>query len=120
VTSGPAANVYINLQNREANGTVSATDYVALQQRIVSLLQNFVDTNPLYTNGAAQVPVFDKVYARPIPADTSDPTFGRRVSPQVGQDFGDVFALLTVGYNFDGSQTPLVTRSGDQPRPPRR
>jgi hypothetical protein len=114
VTSGPAANIYINLQNREANGTVSAADYVALQQKIISLLQSLQDTNPLYTNGAANVPVFDKVYARPIPADTNDPTFGRRVSPQVGQDFGDVFALLTVGYNFDGFQSPLVARTGDQ------
>lgn len=113
VTSGPAANIYINLKNREANGTVSAADYIALQQKIVSVLRSFFDTNPLYTNGFAQVPVFDQVFARPIPADINDPTLGRKVSPHVGQDFGDVFALLTAGYNFDGAQTPLVTRSGD-------
>jgi len=113
VTSGPAANIYINLKNREANGTVSAADYIALQQKIVSVLRSFFDTNPLYTNGFAQVPVFDQVFARPIPADINDPTLGRKVSPHVGQDFGDVFALLTAGYNFDGAQAPLVTRSGD-------
>src|SRR5262249_19921933 len=34
-------------------------------------------------------------------------------SSDVGQDFGDVFALLREGYNFDGTQAPVVLRLGD-------
>ena len=32
----------------------------------------------------------------------------------VGQDDGDVFAILSDGYNFDGRQNPAVTRLGDK------
>ncbi|MFB2833897.1 esterase-like activity of phytase family protein [Floridanema evergladense] len=31
----------------------------------------------------------------------------------IGQDSGDVFALLKLGYNFDGTQTPVVQRKDD-------
>ena len=113
VTSGPAVNLYINLQGREPNGTVSQTEYRALQQTLVSALKAFVDTNPSYTQGATQVPVFDKVFSRPLPDDPNDPSFGLGTSKFIGQDSGDVFALLTVGYNFDGTQTPVVPRQGD-------
>ena len=50
---------------------------------------------------------------RPVPADITDPSFGRATSEFIGQDSGDVSALLTVGYNFDGTQSPLVQRRGD-------
>ena len=69
VTSGPAANVYINLQGREPNGTVGRDEYLLLQEQIASALGALVDANPNYTNGAASIPVFDKVYRRPVPAD---------------------------------------------------
>jgi hypothetical protein len=59
------------------------------------------------------MPVFDKVYARPLPASLDDPLFGRGTDEFIGQDSGDVFALLTVGYNFDGTQNPVVRRLGD-------
>ena len=75
VTSGPAVNLYIN-PGREPNGTVSQTEYRALQQTLVSALKAFVDTNPSYTQGATQVPVFDKVFSRPLPDDPNDPSFG--------------------------------------------
>jgi Type I phosphodiesterase / nucleotide pyrophosphatase len=39
VTSGPAANIYINLKGRQPTGAVTPSDYVALQQKIVSVLQ---------------------------------------------------------------------------------
>jgi hypothetical protein len=55
--------------------------------------------------------MFDKVYTRP--ASLGDPDFGRRTSAFIGQDSGDVFALLSVGYNFDGTQNPVVIRLGD-------
>lgn len=116
VTSGPAANIYINLQGREVAGTatqVGPSDYVRLQQQIASTLRNLVDTNPNYTAGASSVPVFDKVYTRPLTADLNDPTFGRKTSFFVGQDYGDVYALLTSGYNFDGVQSPVVARLDD-------
>lgn len=116
VTSGPAANVYINLQGREVAGTttqVTPTDYVRLQRQVASALRNLVDVNPNYTAGASSVPVFDKVYTRPLTADLNDPTFGRKTSFYVGQDYGDVYALLTSGYNFDGAQSPVVPRLGD-------
>lgn len=113
VTSGPAANIYINLQGREQNGVASRYEYLDLQQKIVKALTNFVDVNPRYTQGAPSVPLFDKVYARPNPWSMDDATFGRRVSDVVGQDSGDIFALLTLGYNFDGRQNPAVTRLGD-------
>ncbi|HEY5894201.1 MAG TPA: alkaline phosphatase family protein [Chthoniobacterales bacterium] len=113
VTSGPVANIYINLQGREQNGSANPYEYLDLQQKIVRALTNFVDVNPHYTRGAASVPLFEKVYARPNPWSMGDSSFGRRVNDVVGQDSGDVFALLTLGYNFDGRQNPAVMRLGD-------
>jgi len=111
VTSGPAANIYISLAGREPDGTVSQSEYLVLQQQVVEILKNFFDTNPLYTLGAAKWPVFDKVYTRP--AELSDPDFGKSTNVFIGQDSGDVLALLSSGYNFDGTQNPVVIRQGD-------
>lgn len=61
------------------------------------------DTNPNYTNGEASFLVFEKVYRRPLPADIADPSFGLGTNAFIGQDGGDVFALLNIGYNFDGT-----------------
>src|SRR5262245_35491586 len=119
VTSGPAVNVYINLMGRGPVGTVAPAEYVTLQQQIADALAELSDTNPNYTNGPAKVPVFDKVFRRPIPANVNDPSLGVGTDGTIGQDFGDVFALLTAGYNFDGTQTPVVIRKGDPtPTPP--
>lgn len=112
VTSGPAVNVYFNLKGREPNGTVSREEYVTLQKQVTEALNKLVDTNPNYTNGASS-PIFDKIYDRPLPSDINDPSFGLGTSEYIGQDTGDVFALLTEGYNFDGTQSPAVTRLGD-------
>jgi predicted AlkP superfamily pyrophosphatase or phosphodiesterase len=112
VTSGPAVNFYINLIGREPNGTVTPAEYVTLQQQILQLVNNYRDSNLNYA-GKRSVPLFGKVFARPIPVDLSDPTFGRGTSEVIGQDFGDVFAMLTSGYNFDGAQSPVVQRLGD-------
>ncbi len=113
LTSGPAVNIYINLQGRQPNGTVSREEYIGLQGYLVDALKAFADTNPNYTNGQAKVPVFDKIYRRPLPANLNDPSFGRGTDEFIGQDSGDVFAMLTVGYNFDGTQNPVVRRLGD-------
>ncbi len=115
VTSGPAANIYINLKGREPNGTVSPEEYVTLQQRIIQALKAALETNPNYTLGSESVPLFDKIYSRPVPSDLNDPSFGLGTSEFIGQDAGDVFALLTESYNFDGTQAPPVQRLGDAP-----
>lgn len=112
VTSGPAANIYINLKGREPNGTVTPAEYVTLQQQVVKALQDAVDTNPNYTNGGSTA-LFDKIYSRPLPSNLSDPTFGVGTNEVIGQDAGDVFATLSLGYNFDGTQSPPVQRLGD-------
>ena len=111
VTSGPAVNFYINLQGREPGGTVSRTEYLTLQQQLFNALQSFTDTNPNYTTGPIQV--FDKIYTRPVPDDINDPEFGRQTNDFIGQDSGDVFAMMHTGYNFDGVQTPVVIRKDD-------
>lgn len=114
-TSGPAVNFYISLQGRESNGTVTRAQYLVLQKQLRDALHAFRDTNTNYTLGATSVPVFDKIYTRPVPANINDPGFGVITggSSVIGQDFGDVYALLTVGYNFDGVQSPPVQRLGD-------
>ena len=112
VTSGPAANIYINLAGRAPDGTVSQPEYLVLQQQVVEILKNFFDTNPLYTLGSPEVPVFDQVHTRP--ADLRYPDdFGLSTNAFIGQDSGDVFAVLSLGYNFDGTQNPVVIRQGD-------
>jgi len=112
VTSGPAVNFYINLIGREPNGTVAPAEYVTLQQQILQLVNNYRDANRVYA-GKRSVALFPKVYARPIPANLNDPTFGRATTDVIGQDFGDVFAMMAPGYNFDGVQSPPVLRKGD-------
>lgn len=112
VTSGPAVNLYINLQGREPDGVVSKDEYVTLQQQLVSLLGGLLDTNPFYANRKGK-PVFEIVHARPLPDDPNDPSFGRGTDSVIGQDSGDVFATLITGYNFDGIQSPVVQRIGD-------
>ncbi len=112
ITSGPAVNVYINLQGREPDGTVSREEYVTLQQDIVDALAKFADTNPNYTLGSGSEPVFDKIYRRPV-SDPNDSSFGLETNEFIGQDSGDVFALMKLGYNFDGTQNPVVQRLGD-------
>jgi hypothetical protein len=94
VTSGSAANIYIRLAGREPDGTVSQSEYLALQRQMVDTLVHSFDTNALYTPGAAEWPVFDKIYIRP--AELGDPDFSKRTSEFIGQDSGDV--LLAVAW----------------------
>lgn len=114
VTSGPAANIYINLKGREDGGTVENDEYVELLGKIERALYRLRDDNAEYTRGSAGLAVFDRIYRRPLPARIDDPRLGRTVSPLIGQDSGDIYALLRPGYNFDGTQDPPVLRKGDQ------
>lgn len=110
VTSGPAANIYINLQGREPNGTVTPEEYVTLQQQLVQALESLEDANPNYTRRSRRV--FSQVVSRPTPPDVA---IGFATNRVIGQDGGDVFAVMGTGYNFDGVQTPPVIRQGDAP-----
>jgi 2',3'-cyclic-nucleotide 2'-phosphodiesterase (5'-nucleotidase family)/predicted AlkP superfamily pyrophosphatase or phosphodiesterase len=116
VTSGPATNIYINVKGREPNGTVDPKDYAALQKQVIDILNAYVDANPNYvTGGAANTKVFDKVYNRDLSA-ISNPTANDIINARgnfIGEDTGDVFALLKEGYNFDGTQDTPVIRKGD-------
>lgn len=113
VTSGPAANIYINLQGREANGTVSKAEYLELVAKVKAALWQLADSNTTYARSAVGLPVFDRVHARPTTTNLNDPNFGRQTSKYIGQDSGDIHALLRLGYNFDGTQNPVVVRQGD-------
>jgi phosphodiesterase/alkaline phosphatase D-like protein/predicted AlkP superfamily pyrophosphatase or phosphodiesterase len=118
VVSGPAVNIYINLEGREAAVAgvtqVKVPEYLTLQKQVIDLLKGFVDTNANYTNGAASVGVFDKVYNRDATGATTANDVINARGTFIGQDTGDVFALLKTGYNFDGTQTPApVIRKGD-------
>src|SRR5262249_49905445 len=50
------------------------------------------------------------VEARPLKCAQG---IGLCTNETIGQDFGDVFAQLAEGYNFDGTQNPGVARKGD-------
>ena len=106
-TTGPATNIYVNLLGRESGGTVAPADYTALVAAIAQALRGANDPNVFYNPGAQ--PLFSHVWTRPDgcgrPGFCIDDTFG--------QDTGDVLALMVEGYNFDGAQTPVVTRLGD-------
>lgn len=110
ITSGPAVNLYINLQGREPDGNVTPAEYVALHKQLRNLLHAATDTNPTYA-GNRPFRIFPKIYTRPLPANANDPSLGRLTSKNIGQDSGDIFAMLAPGYNFDGGQN--LRRVGD-------
>jgi len=107
VTSGPAVNLYVNLAGREPGGTVSGSQYEILRDKAAAILSAAVDSNPFY-NPAAR-PLFSDVVKR----SSSCGSIGFCTDALIGQDSGDVFALLSEGYNFDGIQSPLVPRLQD-------
>jgi predicted AlkP superfamily pyrophosphatase or phosphodiesterase len=111
-TSGPAVNIYVNLQNRESGGAVDAATYSALVAQITNAVKNAVDPNPRFNFSLKNGQIFTVVETRPVQCEA--PT-GLCTSKTIGQDFGDVFALMAPGYNFDGIQNPGVARLGDTP-----
>jgi predicted AlkP superfamily pyrophosphatase or phosphodiesterase len=111
-TSGPAVNIYVNLQNREAGGSVDLATYSALVTQITNAVRNAVDPNPQFNFSLKGGRIFNVVETRPLQCDA---TTGLCTSKTIGQDFGDVFALMAPGYNFDGIQNPGVARLGDAP-----
>ena len=111
-TSGPAANIYVNLQGRESGGTVDAATYNALVTQITTAVKTAVDPNPRFNFSLNAGRIFTVVETRPLQCDAGT---GLCTSKTIGQDFGDVFALMAPGYNFDGIQSPGVARLGDAP-----
>ena len=118
VTSGPAANIYISLQGREPNGTVSRAEYLALQADIVAALRELTDANPNYVSGRHRKKVFDRVLARPTPANTADPPFGLGTNRLIGQDSGDVYAVLASATTSTARRPRWCIRLGDTPPTP--
>lgn len=114
VSSGPAVNIYINVKGREPNGTVEPSEYKQLQQQVISLLESLQDTNPNYATPEA-VSLFDKIYAREVSDQPTAAEIITASSDFIGQDTGDVFALLSLGYNFDGFQETVLRK--DDPAP---
>lgn len=108
-TSGPAANVYVNLAGRESGGTVNAALYQQLVDAVAAYFRTATDPNANFNYSLGHKRVFTDVIARP--GGCGNPGFC--TSASVGQDQGDVFAMLAEGYNFDGTQSPGVARKGD-------
>ncbi len=111
-TSGPAANIYVNLQQREQGGAVDPATYKALVTQITEAVRNAVDPNPKFNGSLEDGRLFTVVETRPLQCEAG---LGQCTSKTIGQDFGDVFALMAPGYNFDGIQSPGVARLGDAP-----
>lgn len=111
-TSGPAANIYVNLAGRESGGTVDNATYQALVDAVANYLQNVTDPNPTFNGSLTNQKLFTHVFVRPQPPACAQ-AVGFCTSADVGQDSGDIVALLDVGYNFDGTQTPGIARKGD-------
>jgi predicted AlkP superfamily pyrophosphatase or phosphodiesterase len=111
-TSGPAVNIYVNLQQRESGGTVDPATYAALVTQITDAVKNAVDPNPKFNGSLEAGRLFTVVETRPLQCEAG---IGQCTSKTIGQDFGDVFALMAPGYNFDGIQSPGVARLGDAP-----
>jgi predicted AlkP superfamily pyrophosphatase or phosphodiesterase len=109
-TSGPAANIYVNLQGRESGAvgptSVAPAAFPGLVAQLAGFLSAVTDTSAFYNPGGTRL--FGKVFARP-----SCPQIGFCTDDAIGQDTGDVLALTAEGYNFDGAQAPLVFRLGD-------
>ena len=109
-TSGPVANIYVNLQNRESGGTVDPAAYMNLVTQIAAAVENATDSNTTFNGSLNSGRIFTNVQTRPSSCDQG---VGLCTNRKIGQDFGDVFAQLAEGYNFDGIQSPGVARQGD-------
>lgn len=109
-TSGPAAHIYVPLQGREADGSVTPAEYKQLVEKIGAALRVARDGNDRFNYSLKNKRLFTTVIERPLDCKEG---VGLCVNKKVGQDSGDVFAQMDLGYNFDGAQTPLVARMGD-------
>jgi hypothetical protein len=81
-TTGPAANIYVNLQGRESGGTVTPADYGALVSQVAAALNAAKDPHAFYNPQAARL--FSDVLVRPtvcgFPASASTTTSGKTLA----------------------------------------
>ncbi|MFX6648958.1 hypothetical protein ABTG99_19810, partial [Acinetobacter baumannii] len=63
-TSGPAADIYVNLQNRELGGTVDLATYRALVTQITDAVKNAVDPNARFNYSLKEQRIFTVVETR--------------------------------------------------------
>src|SRR5262245_4507787 len=108
-TTGPATNIYLNLKGREAPSGVQVepADYQALVDQVAAALRDAADPNPYYNPTGGKL--FSHVWTRPVGCGKP----GFCTDENIGQDTGDVLALMAEGYNFDGIQGAGLLRLGD-------
>jgi hypothetical protein len=106
-TTGPATNIYVDLEGREPSGKVKPADYRALVNQIARVLRLAEDPDPVFN--PAKRKLFSEVWTRPVTCGKPGFCTDRRI----GQDTGDILALMIEGYNFDGIQSPPVARYGE-------
>jgi len=109
-TSGPAANIYVNLQGRESGGTVDPSTYANLVTQISAALKSAIDPNPTFNGSLKNKLLFTDVESRPLNCPQG---VGFCTSAKIGQDFGDVFALMAEGLQF---RRPAIAGSGSPGR----
>jgi predicted AlkP superfamily phosphohydrolase/phosphomutase len=107
ITSGPAVNVYINLEGHGPDGIVSREEYITLQHRITGIFGQLTDTNPIYSMGEASSLVFEKVYRRPLPTVEQREDIAPILTDELAGSEAKGRVGNVVGYNFDGTQHPL-------------
>src|SRR5262249_62279741 len=95
-----------------SGGTVDPATYGSLVTQIATALSNATDPNNTFNGSLKNKKIFTNVVSRPATCPQGAAP-GFCTSKEIGQDFGDVFAQLDVGYNFDGLQSPGVARQGD-------
>ena len=78
--------------------------------QIAAAVENATDSNTTFNGSLNSGRIFTNVQTRPSSCDQG---VGLCTNRKIGQDFGDVFAQLAEGYNFDGIQSPGVARQGD-------
>ena len=85
------------------------------RSRYLQLVRKFNDTKQPTPAGAARRCLTK--FMRGLCLQTlTTPTSAAEPHEFIGQDSGDVFAMMTSGYNFDGTQFPVVQRLGDAVR----
>jgi hypothetical protein len=86
---------------------VKPADYRALVNQIARVLRLAEDPDPVFN--PAKRKLFSEVWTRPVTCGKPGFCTDRRI----GQDTGDILALMIEGYNFDGIQSPPVARYGE-------
>ena len=111
-TSGAAANIYVNLLERESgrHGRRCRVSGAGQPDRIGA--RGRAGHQSAFNYSLRQRRIFTDVVRRPFSCPAG---IGFCTSRTIGQDFGDVFVMLAEGYNFDGIQNPGVARLGDLP-----